>query len=128
MDEADLESHDFSYVELAAMADEDKLSKTGVISLECGRATEWITNKPEWEISFVDRARHLVSRDKNLPSSLGNESYHGHNTTARYNWVKAGDKKRPIHYEGDRDAEVVYTYSLIYPEYHEVLELEATSP
>ncbi|KAK7421222.1 hypothetical protein QQX98_002352 [Neonectria punicea] len=133
MDEADLESHGFSYVELAALTDEDKkLSKKGVISLECGRATEWITNKPEWEASFVDRARHLVSRDKNHPSvviwSLGNESYHGHNTTACYNWVKANDKTRPIHYEGDREAEVVDMYSLMYPEYHEILELEATSP
>ncbi|EOO03008.1 putative beta-galactosidase protein [Phaeoacremonium minimum UCRPA7] len=133
MDEADLETHGFSYVELAALTEEDKkLSKKGVISLECGRATEWITNKTEWEESYVDRQRQIVSRDKNHPSviiwSLGNESYHGKNTIAAFNWVREHDTTRPIHYEGDRDAEVVDMYSLMYPEIPEVLQLEATSP
>ncbi|CAH0056872.1 unnamed protein product [Clonostachys solani] len=133
MDEADLECHGFSPVELAALTDEERrMSKKGVISLECGRATEWISNDPDWEESFVDRVQQLVIRDKNHPSvilwSLGNESYFGKNNIACYNWAKAYDDTRPIHYEGDRDAEVVDMYSLMYPAMEEVIALERESP
>ncbi|CAM1502601.1 Fc.00g073770.m01.CDS01 [Cosmosporella sp. VM-42] len=133
MDEADLESSGFFYVELAALTEEErKMSKKGVVSLECGRATEWITNKPEWTHAFVDRAKQMVMHEKNHYSliiwSLGNESYDGTNTTAMDNWVKSYDSTRPIYHPGDREAEVVDMYSLMYPEAAEVLELEKTSP
>ncbi len=133
MDEADFECHGFSPIELAALTDEDKKrSKKGVISLECERAGYWITSKPEWEAAFLDRVKQLVHRDKNHASvilwSLGNESYYGTNIISMYNWVKKYDPTRPIHYEGDRDAETVDMYSLMYPDFPEILSAIKNAP
>ncbi|NOH47178.1 beta-galactosidase subunit alpha [Vibrio rotiferianus] len=77
-----------------------------------------ITNDPAWESVFVDRAERHVHAQKNHPSiimwSLGNESGYGCNIRAMYDATKAIDDTRLVHYEEDRDAEVVDVISTMY--------------
>ena len=77
-----------------------------------------ITNDPAWEAVFVDRTERHVHAQKNHPSiimwSLGNESGYGCNIRAMYNATKAIDNTRLVHYEEDRDAEVVDVISTMY--------------
>lgn len=77
-----------------------------------------ITNAPAWEAVFVDRAVRHVHAQKNHPSiimwSLGNESGYGCNIRAMYAATKAIDDTRLVHYEEDRDAEVVDVISTMY--------------
>lgn len=77
-----------------------------------------ITNDAAWESVFVDRAERHVHAQKNHPSiimwSLGNESGYGCNIRAMYDATKAIDNTRLVHYEEDRDAEVVDVISTMY--------------
>ncbi|OHY88750.1 beta-galactosidase subunit alpha [Vibrio rotiferianus] len=77
-----------------------------------------ITNDVAWESVFVDRAERHVHAQKNHPSiimwSLGNESGYGCNIRAMYDATKAIDDTRLVHYEEDRDAEVVDVISTMY--------------
>ena len=97
IDEADLETHGFGY--------ED---------------SEYdLSDKPEWEEAFEDRAIRMVERDKNHPSiiiwSLGNESRYGSNHDAMAEWIRSRDDSRPIHYERALYAKVVDIVSVMYP-------------
>lgn len=95
--ETDLETHGFDY-------------------LDSGIAT--LTDDPDWEPAFVDRIARLVKMHRNHPSiimwSLGNESGYGCNIAAMYKCAKQLDPTRPVHYEEDRDAEVVDVVSTMY--------------
>ncbi|MBB6669481.1 glycoside hydrolase family 2 TIM barrel-domain containing protein [Cohnella nanjingensis] len=73
--------------------------------------TEWddddihrLSNNPDWQASFLDRAVRMVERDKNHPCvvmwSLGNESGYGANHIAMAEWTKRRDLSIPVHYEG----------------------------
>ena len=77
-----------------------------------------ITDDPFWEPVFVDRIERHVHAQKNHPSiiiwSLGNESGYGCNIRAMYQRCKAIDPTRLVHYEEDRDAEVVDVVSTMY--------------
>lgn len=74
--------------------------------LECHGMHPWngLSDSPDWEKAYLDRARRMVERDKNHPSiifwSLGNESGLGRNHTAMTAWIKSRDTSRPVHYEG----------------------------
>lgn len=96
IDEADLECHGFELTE----------------------RYDWITDDVEWEKAYVDRAKRLVARDINRPSvimwSLGNESSFGRNFVCMAEAIRSMDDSRPIHYEGDRNAEVSDVYSTMY--------------
>lgn len=63
----------------------------------------YLSNQPEWNSAFMDRAIRMVERDKNHPSiifwSLGNESGRGPNHAAMAGWIKDYDFTRLIHYE-----------------------------
>ena len=63
-----------------------------------------ISNDPEWEEAYVDRARRMVERDKNHASvifwSLGNESGVGCNHYAMSRYMHERDDSRLVHYEG----------------------------
>lgn len=63
-----------------------------------------ISNDPEWEEAYVDRARRMVERDKNHASiifwSLGNESGVGCNQYAMSRYMHDRDSSRLVHYEG----------------------------
>jgi beta-galactosidase len=97
IDEADLETHGFHFIE-----DESYLSK-----------------HPDWKEAYVQRARKMVERDKNHPSvivwSLGNESGYGSNHDAMAEWIRQADPTRPIHYERAYEAPVSDIVSTMYP-------------
>ncbi|QJD81974.1 glycoside hydrolase family 2 TIM barrel-domain containing protein [Cohnella herbarum] len=97
IDEADLETHGFHFIE-----DESYLSK-----------------HEDWREAYVQRARKMVERDKNHPSvilwSLGNESGYGPNHNAMADWIREADPTRPVHYERAYEAPVVDVVSTMYP-------------
>ncbi|KAG8527009.1 uncharacterized protein KY384_008438 [Bacidia gigantensis] len=80
-----------------------------------------LSDRPTWTNAYVERMRQLVYRDKNNPSvimwSLGNESFYGKNHQAMYDWVKAYDSTRPVHYEADHEfrASDVCSYMYVNP-------------
>ncbi|PTB33548.1 beta-galactosidase subunit alpha [Photobacterium phosphoreum] len=77
-----------------------------------------ITDDPAWEQVFVERIERHIHAQKNHPSiimwSLGNESGYGCNIRSMYAATKAIDDTRLVHYEEDRDAEVVDIISTMY--------------
>ncbi|MBP4136891.1 glycoside hydrolase family 2 TIM barrel-domain containing protein [Flavobacterium geliluteum] len=80
VDEANIESHGMGY----------DITKT-------------LGNKPDWELSHLERMERMIERDKNYPSiiiwSMGNEAGNGYNFYRGYLWIKNRDKSRPIQYE-----------------------------
>ncbi|MFW6164227.1 MAG: glycoside hydrolase family 2 TIM barrel-domain containing protein, partial [Planctomycetota bacterium] len=68
------------------------------------RPTEMLSDDPDWEAAYLDRAQRMVERDKNHPCilmwSLGNESGYGRNHDAMARWIRKADPTRLIHYEG----------------------------
>ncbi len=82
IDEADLECHGMGVVD----------------------AMNELSNHPDWQDAYLDRAVRMVERDKNHPSviiwSLGNESGYGSNHIAMADWIHHADPSRPVHYEG----------------------------
>lgn len=77
-----------------------------------------ITDDPAWEAAYVDRIERHVLAQRNHASivmwSLGNESGYGCNIRAMYRRAKELDPHRPVHYEEDRNAEVVDVVSTMY--------------
>ncbi|MCW8327715.1 beta-galactosidase subunit alpha [Photobacterium sp. SDRW27] len=77
-----------------------------------------ITDDPAWEGVYVDRIVRHIHAQKNHPSiimwSLGNESGYGRNIRVMYQQAKLIDPTRLVHYEEDRDAEVVDVVSTMY--------------
>ena len=63
-----------------------------------------LANDPAWKPAHLDRIERMVERDKNHPSvviwSMGNEAGDGPNFAAAYQWLKARDAGRPVHYCG----------------------------
>jgi beta-galactosidase len=84
-----------------------------------------------WLMSFADRMRRMVERDKNHPSivawSLGNESHTGRNLAAMARWTRERDPSRPVHYEGDRECAYVDVYSRMYAPHKENEEIGRAS-
>ena len=62
-----------------------------------------LSDSPEWEAAYLDRAMRMVERDKNHACvifwSLGNESFFGRNHVKMSEWIKQRDASRLIHYE-----------------------------
>ncbi|MGL4524288.1 MAG: beta-galactosidase subunit alpha [Spirochaetia bacterium] len=77
-----------------------------------------ITDDSKWEHVYVDRIERHIGAQKNHPSiiiwSLGNESGYGTNIRAMCKRAKELDDTRLVHYEEDRDAEVVDMISTMY--------------
>ncbi len=79
--------------------------------LECHGAQEVgvfdhiLTNNPEWQPAYIDRARRMLERDKNNVSvvmwSVGNESGAGINHKAMREFYLSRDTSRIIHIEDD---------------------------
>ena len=120
MDEADLECHGFDTVHERSLPESERdKSFEEKKAITYGHAGKWLSDNPEWEDTYVDRAKQLVHRDKNHPSvvmwSLGNEAFYGRNFQAMYDWIKMCDSSRPVHYEGDFKAQTVDMFSLMYP-------------
>lgn len=76
------------------------------------------TDDPAWQSAYVDRIERHVLAQRNHPCivmwSLGNESGYGVNIPAMYARCRELDPTRPVHYEEDRDAEVVDVISTMY--------------
>ena len=96
----------------------------------------WLTDMPEWENAFLDRAKRLVERDINHPCvifwSLGNESGFGKNHEAMSAWIKARDNSRLIHYECSNivnsPKETVDMLSYMYPSVDEMVKKSQEEP
>ncbi|THV05039.1 beta-galactosidase [Dendrothele bispora CBS 962.96] len=119
IDEADLECHGFADVEEAKLGPEfDHLKGKERQNYFYDLAARWTTDNPEWEDAYVDRARQLVSRDKNHPCvvfwSMGNEAFFGRNFEAMSSWIKEHDSTRLVHYEADRQAKTTDIMSQMY--------------
>ena len=96
IDEADLETHGFEWIE----------------------RYEWLNDLPSWEAAFCDRAIRMVKEHRNHPSiimwSLGNESSTGQNFVKMAGAIRALDQSRLIHYESDANADIADVYSTMY--------------
>ena len=105
IDEADLECHG-----MGASGDLSRLS-----------------DDPAWTAAYLDRVGRMVGRDKNHAAivlwSLGNESGFGRNHVAMADWVHAHDPTRPVHYEGDREAQASDVFSTMYTHVDELARL-----
>lgn len=127
IDEADLECHGFDSIHEASLPPEEQaMSFEEKKAITYGRAGKWLSDNPEWEESYLDRAKQLVNRDKNHASviiwSLGNEAFYGQNFKAMYHWIKEFDPTRLVHYEGDFEAETTDCYSWMYPKISQLVE------
>ena len=84
------------------------------------------SDDPEWEAAYLDRLQRMVERDKNHASiilwSLGNEAAFGCNHRAMAAWAHAADPTRLVHYEQDREAEVVDVFSFMYRPIDELVQ------
>lgn len=132
MAEADLECHGFVPIEQPNVPDKQNLTRNQILAAALELSAKWISDNPDWEEAYLDRAVQLVERFKNSPSiimwSLGNEASYGRNHAAMYHWIKRADPTRPIHYEGDRDAKTADLYSVMYLPVDEMIELARSRP
>ena len=82
---------------------------------------------PAWKGAYVDRMQNLVHRDKNQPCvimwSLGNEAWYGENHQAMYEWSKAFDVTRPVHYENDHEFRASDVESYMYTGFDQLADL-----
>jgi beta-galactosidase len=85
-----------------------------------------VAKKPEFIEATVARTRNMYERDKNntcvIMWSLGNESGNGICYYKAYEWLKAKDSTRPVHYERaefDYNSDV---YSVMYPDVEYIAE------
>lgn len=119
MDEADLECHGFYDAVAQPLNLPDSMDYEERKNHTFDKAAQYTSNNPEWKEAYLDRAIQMVQRDKNHPCiviwSLGNEAFYGQNQLAMYDYIKAIDPSRPIHYEGDPQAKSADMFSYMYP-------------
>lgn len=126
MDEADLECHGFATIDEAALSPADRAkSFEERKAMVYGHSARFTSDNPEWRDQYVDRAIQVVMRDKNHPCvvmwSLGNEAFYGCNFQSMYDEIKGIDQTRPIHYEGDFEAQTVDLFSQMYPNVDDII-------
>ncbi|KAK6205251.1 glycosyl hydrolases family 2, TIM barrel domain-containing protein [Scheffersomyces amazonensis] len=119
LDEADLECHGFYEAVRRPLDASDKVEYDPEKRDLFKDAAKYTSDNKEWETAYVDRANSLVNRDLNQPSviiwSLGNESFFGRNHFKMAETIRRIDiQKRPVHYEGDLNAELADMYSRMY--------------
>jgi beta-galactosidase len=127
VDEADVECHGFSEAIARASAELASLpyfTRKGIIA---SQAAAFTSDNPTWEAAYLDRMTAMIERDKNHPCvimwSLGNESFYGRNHKAMYSIGRQLDPTRPIHYEGDVEAESADLFSYMYYDIQKLEEL-----
>lgn len=96
IDEADLETHGFEWIQ----------------------KYEWLNEEPGWKEAYCERNTRMVKEHRNHPCilmwSLGNESSTGTNFTAAAEAIRRIDDTRLIHYESDFEADITDVYSTMY--------------
>ncbi|KAJ5995683.1 beta-galactosidase [Penicillium waksmanii] len=119
MDEADLECHGFYDAVARPLDIPESMDYEERKKLTFEKAAQYTSNNPEWKDAYLDRAIQMVQRDKNHPCiviwSLGNEAFYGQNHQAMHDYIKSIDPSRPIHYEGDPEAQSADMFSYMYP-------------
>lgn len=58
--------------------------------------------------------------------SPGNEAFYGRNHKSMYEYAKAEDPGRLVHYEADREAESADMYSYMYPAVDQLIQISKT--
>jgi len=105
IDEADLESHGFEWIQ----------------------ATNWLNEMASWEHAYIDRCERMVKAHYNHPCilmwSMGNESGMGTNFKKAADRIRLLDKTRLLHYEGDSNAETADVYSTMYTRLNRLQEI-----
>ena len=105
IDEADLESHGFEWIQ----------------------ATNWLNETASWELAYIDRCERMVKAHYNHPCilmwSMGNESGMGTNFKKAADRIRLLDKTRRLHYEGDSNAETADVYSTMYTRLNRLQEI-----
>jgi beta-galactosidase len=85
-----------------------------------------VAKKPEFIEATIARARNMYERDKNhtcvIMWSLGNESGNGICYHKAYDWLKAKDSTRPVHYERAEFDYNTDVYSVMYPDVEYIAE------
>lgn len=132
MDECDLECHGFGEVDITSLDPKYRNSQDiDRIKHRSRSPARWTSDNPAWEEAYVDRARQAIYRDKNHPCvimwSLGNESFYGRNHQKMYDFIKAYDPTRLIHYEGDYDAQTVDVFSRMYTSAADIIKFATES-
>jgi beta-galactosidase len=122
IDEADLECHGFERAKVG-IKNIPREKWNGADSVEAVISpvvAKYTSDNPTWRAAYVDRIAQMLHRDKNHPSiivwSLGNEAWYGCNHVAMYEYAKAHDPTRLVHYEGDRQVETMDIGSYMYLE------------
>ncbi|CEJ57103.1 hypothetical protein PMG11_05810 [Penicillium brasilianum] len=127
MDEADLECHGFYDAVARPLDVPESMDYEERKKLTFAKAAQFTTDNPEWKDAYVDRAIQMVQRDKNHACiviwSLGNEAFYGQNHQAMYDYIKATDPSRPVHYEGDPEAKSADMFSYMYPSVDRITKL-----
>ena len=79
------------------------IDEANIESHGMGYGDRTLAKDPAYELAHMERIKRMVYRDFNHPSiifwSLGNEAGNGPNFKKAYDWLKAFDPTRPIHYE-----------------------------
>ena len=114
------------------------IDEANVESHGMGYGDKTLAKDPDYAQAHLERNQRMVQRDFNHPSiiiwSLGNEAGFGDNFIACYEWIKAYDPSRPVHYEqalNRKDFEKTrYTdiYCPMYYNYDRCEEYLATDP
>ncbi|KAM4063550.1 glycosyl hydrolases family 2, TIM barrel domain-containing protein [Hirsutella rhossiliensis] len=127
-------SHQINDARLYDVADELGLWVMDEADLEChgfgdvgGDPASYTSDNPAWREHYVDRARHMVARDRNhacvVMWSLGNEAFYGRNHQAMYDCIRGLDgDARLIHYEPDSQARTADVFSRMYPTVDSVVD------
>jgi beta-galactosidase len=127
MDEADLECHGFYDAVARPLDIPESMDYEERKKLTFEKAAQYTSNNPEWKNAYLDRAIQMVQRDKNHPCiviwSLGNEAFYGQNHQAMHDYIKSVDPSRPIHYEGDPEAQSADMFSYMYPSVNRIEKL-----
>lgn len=124
IDEADLECHGFIRADVNMKSVPEAIwRKDGAESIEeylSPVLAKYTSDNPSWRTAYLDRIAQMLQRDKLHPSviiwSLGNESWYGCNHAAMYEYAKAHDPTRLVHYEGDIKAQTTDMCSYMYVE------------
>ncbi|KAH8593373.1 glycoside hydrolase family 2 protein [Bisporella sp. PMI_857] len=130
MDEADLECHGF-YDAVARPLDIPEEMDYGERKLLAfPQSAKFTSDNETWRGAYLDRMIQLVQRDKNHASiiiwSLGNEAFYGQNHKAMYEYAKAFDPGRLVHYEGDENAISTDMFSYMYPPVEKLVQFAET--